>query len=189
MTVQLKTRLISVSDYHKMIDAGILGPGDRVELIEGQIVEMSPIGSFHAAYVDKLNKLLTLVLSDKAIVRNQSPLTIKDFSEPEPGISVLKPREDFYFSAHPLPTDVYLVIEVADSSLDIDREIKLPLYASAGIPEYWIININDEEIEAHHTPTGDRYKHKEIIKKTDEVNFRAFNLSIPAKDIFIESEV
>lgn len=94
-------------------------------------------------------------------------------------------KKDFYAMQHPKPSQVYLIIEVADSSLDLDREVKLPLYAAAGVPEYWILNVNAQEIEAHHTPIGNTYKYREIIKPTDRVTFRAFDLVVPAKDIFI----
>ncbi len=185
MTIQLKRRLISVEDYHRMIDAGILGPQDRVELIEGQIIEMAAIGSWHAAYVDKIDTLLKKLLGEEAIVRTQNPIQIVAFSEPEPDVAIVKPRKDFYAMQHPKPSQVYLIIEVADSSLDLDREVKLPLYAAAGVPEYWILNVNAQEIEAHHTPICNTYKYREIIKPTDRVTFRAFDLVVPAKDIFI----
>lgn len=188
MTIQLKQRLISVDDYHKMIEAGILGPEDRVELIEGKIIEMAPIGSRHAAYVKKINTLLGNLLGERVILGVQDPVSIENFSEPEPDISVLKPRKDFYASQHPQADDIFLIIEVADTSLDIDREVKLPLYAGAGVAEYWIVNINDDEIEAFHTPKQNTYKYREIVKPGDQVKLIALDLSIPADDLFIEQD-
>jgi Uma2 family endonuclease len=186
MTIQLKQRLITVEVYHKMIEAGILGPDDRVELIEGKIIEMAPVGSKHAAYVKKINTLLGDLLGAKVIIGVQDPIAIQNYSEPEPDVSVLRPREDYYATRHPQPEDVFLVIEVADTSLDFDQEVKLSMYARAGISEYWIVNIQEQEIEAYHTPIGDNYKYREIIKPADHVLFHAFELSIPADDIFID---
>lgn len=188
MTFQLQQRLLTVEEYHKMMEAGILGPEDRVELIEGKIIKMSPIGSLHAAYVKKINTLLGRLLGNKAIIGVQDPIGIELISEPEPDLSVVKLREDFYAKKHPQVDDIYLIIEVADTSLALDREIKLPLYARAGIPEYWIVNVQDQEIEAYRTPIGNNYKHREIIRLDDEVPFHAFDLQIPADRIFIKIE-
>jgi Uma2 family endonuclease len=188
MTIQLKQRLISVDDYHKMIEAGILGPEDRVELIEGKIIEMAPVGSLHAAYVDKISKLLNKLIGEGTIIRTQSPVQFLDISEPEPDVSVLKPRRDFYATQHPQAADIHLIIEVSGSSLDVDREVKIPLYAKAGVPEYWIININDEEIEVYHTPTKGDYKYRELVKPGEQVRLIGIDLVIPADDLFIEQD-
>src|SRR5689334_7852246 len=115
----------TVDDYTRMADAGILSEDDRVELIEGAVVEMSPFRRLHAACVDRLNAWLNRLLGASAIVRVQSPIRLSDYSEPQPDIALLRPRADFYASGHPGPRDVLLVIEVADTSLDYDRGVKL----------------------------------------------------------------
>lgn len=118
-----------------MAAAGVLSEDDRVELIEGEIIEMNPIGSRHAACVGRLTKLLERQAGDRVIVWVQNPVQVNDYSEPLPDVTLLKPRDDFYAQANPQPADVLLIIEVADSSVDYDHEIKTPLYARAGIPE------------------------------------------------------
>jgi Uma2 family endonuclease len=158
MPVQLAQRLISVKEYHKMIEAGILTPADRVELIRGQIIQMGPVGSKHAACVRKIDALFNKLLpEEQAIVSSQNPIRIPDFSEPEPDIAVLRYREDYYAEGHPGPEDILLIIEVSDATYDYDKQMKMPIYAEAGIPEYWIVNLNTNEIEAYHNPEEGKY--------------------------------
>jgi Uma2 family endonuclease len=128
-------------EYYRMAETGILAPDARVELVEGEIIDMAPIGSPHAARVSRLAKIFTLALAERAIVNVQNPLVLNEYSEPEPDITVLRYREDFYAGGHPRPEDVLLVIEVADTSLQYDRDVKLPLYAAHGIPEYWLVDL------------------------------------------------
>jgi Uma2 family endonuclease len=125
--VRVEKRRFSVHEYHRMAEVGILSEDDRVELIEGEILEMSPIGSRHAACVDRLNRLLNGFADLSAIVRVQSPILLDVNSEPEPDISLLRPSDDFYAGGHPTPGDVLLLIEVADTSVERDLEVKLPL--------------------------------------------------------------
>ncbi|MFM8805701.1 MAG: Uma2 family endonuclease, partial [Planctomycetia bacterium] len=132
--------LISVDAFHRMGETGILGPEDRVELIEGEIIDMSPIGALHAAIVDVLARHFGRRAGDSVFIRCQNPLRLDDISEPEPDISILRPRPDFYTTSHPGPADVLLVIEVADTSLAYDLGTKVPLYARHGIPEVWVID-------------------------------------------------
>ncbi len=120
-----------------MAEVGLLSEDSRVELIEGEIIEMSPIGSTHGGTVNRSSKLLHRELDDIAIVSVQNPVHIDDFSEPQPDLALLKPRKDFYSNSHPTPEDVLVVIEVADASVYYDRNVKPPLYARAGIPEAW----------------------------------------------------
>jgi Uma2 family endonuclease len=141
MSLQVLRRRFTVEQYHRMAEAGIFADGDRVELIEGEIIEMIPIGSRHAAWVDRLNDLLTSAIERRAIVRVQSPIWLGSHSEPQPDLAVLRRRADFYLDAHPQPGDVHLVIEVADTSADFDRTVKIPLYGRMGIPEAWLVDI------------------------------------------------
>ncbi len=150
-------RRFTVAEYYAMADAGILGPGERVELLDGEIVVMAPIGNRHAFCVDWLTRFLILALGERAIARIQNPVRLNDSSEPEPDITLLSWKDDFYASAHPGPQDVLLLIEVADSTVDSDHDEKLPLYARAGIPEVWIVNLRDRRIEAYAETDGDQY--------------------------------
>ena len=139
----------TVDLYHQMIETGILGEDERVELIKGELTTMSPIGAEHSGVVDQLAEILIEQLARRAVVKVQGPLQLEDHSEPQPDLILLAPRRDFYKRALPRPTDVLLVIEVADSSLAYDRAVKMALYAGVGIPEAWIINLIDRWIEVY----------------------------------------
>ena len=149
MRTQVARRTFTAEEYHRMVTAGILAEDDRVELIEGEIVRMSPIGSPHAACVDRLNALFTRRLARRATVRVQSPIALDGRSEPQPDVTVLRPREDYYAPQHPGPADILLVIEVVDTSGEYDRGTKLPLYARAGIREVWIVDVVHYTIEVY----------------------------------------
>lgn len=183
MAVPLVRRKVIVTEYHKMIEAGILTEQDRVELINGEIIRMSPIGSKHATNVKQINTLFNRMIGDKAVVSVQDPITLGTQSEPEPDIVLLSPPLEKYWDRHPGAEDIYLVIEVADSSLDYDREIKLPLYASSGIAEVWIINMNAEEIEIHTQPEGDVYTFRQIVRRGGSVSLVQFDLTLPADQL------
>ncbi|MFM7289899.1 MAG: Uma2 family endonuclease [Planctomycetia bacterium] len=146
--------LISVDAFHRMGETGILGPEDRVELIEGEIIDMSPIGALHAAIVDVLARHFGRRAGESVFIRCQNPLRLDDISEPEPDISILRPRPDFYTTSHPGPADVLLVIEVADTSLAYDLGTKVPLYARHGIPEVWVIDAATRRIRVFRRPVG-----------------------------------
>lgn len=161
-------RLFTVSDYHKMAETGILEPDARVELLCGEIINMSPINSDHASLVDQITALLYQVPDLNAIIRIQNPLTIDEYSEPEPDIVVVKKDIDKYRNAHPKPSDVLILIEVADSSLELDRTNKKALYATSGIPEYWIVNLKDSQIEVFTKPK-DGYFEEEFVFRSDEI--------------------
>jgi Uma2 family endonuclease len=158
MSVQIQRRWFNVDEYYRMIDAGILSEDDRVELIEGEVIKMSPIGKFHAACVKRINALFGRIAGRSAIVSVQDPIRLDDFSEPQPDIALLKPRDDFYSSGHPTPEDVLLVVEVADTSAQYDRMKKMPLYARAGIPEGWLIDVARDLIEVYSHPANGRYQ-------------------------------
>ena len=150
-------RPLTVADYHRMGEVGILTERDRVELIEGELIAMSPIGSEHAGAVNALNRRLVQVVGERGIVAVQNPVRLDDLSEPQPDFAVLKPRPDDYRKATPRPDEVLLVIEVADSSLSYDRGVKRSLYARHGIPEFWIVNLTAGEVEVCRAPSGDSY--------------------------------
>ena len=146
--------LISVDAFHRMGETGILGPQDRVELIDGEIIDMSPIGVLHAAIVDVLARHFGRRAGELVFVRCQNPLRLDDISEPEPDIAILRPRADFYMTAHPGAADVLLVIEVADTSLAYDLGTKVPLYARHGIPEVWVIDAATRHTRVFRRPVG-----------------------------------
>lgn len=165
---------ISCDFYHTMIASGGLTPDDRVELIDGYLVTKISIGPNHGAVVNRLNRLLNRKLGDGAIVTVQNPITIHDYSEPEPDIVVVKFREDFYAKQHPQPEDVLLIIEVADSSLAYDRNAKVPLYAAAGIPEVWLVDLPQSEIHAFRRPEGAVYTEQQSYKAGDALAVPGF---------------
>jgi len=155
MAVALRRRRFTLDEYHRMGETGILGPDDRVELIEGEIIEMTAIGSRHAATVARIHHLFSIRLGDRAVVWSQNPLLlVRHQSEPEPDVMLLAPRTDFYAGGLPEPPDVRLLIEVADTSLPYDRRTKLPLYARAGIAEAWLIDLDASTLEIHRGPGG-----------------------------------
>ena len=149
MSAQLEPRRFNVTEYYQMAEAGILTPDDRVELIEGEVIKMGPIGSPHAACVSRITSTLITNLGKAVVVWPQNPVRLSDFSEPAPDISVLKYRADLYAESHPLPQDVLVMIEVADSSILKDRNVKVPLYAASGIHEVWIVNLPAQLIEVY----------------------------------------
>ncbi len=158
MSVQVERHHFTVDEYYRMGDAGIFTEDDRVELIDGEIIRISPIGSRHAACVRRLDALLNRLFSRVAQVSAQNPIRISDFSEPQPDIALLSPRADFYAQGHPTPANVLLVIEVADTSVEYDREIKGPLYARAGIAEMWLVNLREDLVELYTNPAGGSYQ-------------------------------
>jgi len=164
MSHQIARRWFNVDEYYRMAQTGILSEDDRVELIEGEIIQMSPIGSRHAACVGRLTDLLAEV-RDKAIVWVQNPIRIDSYSEPEPDVALLRKRADFYSSSLPTPVDVLLVIEVADTSVEYDRDTKIPLYAGAGIAEALLVNLPGDVIEYYSEPVGGRYQAVRIIQR------------------------
>lgn len=172
----------TVEEYHRMGDAGVFDE-TRVELIDGEIYDMSPINSPHAGTVKFLNRLLNKWLGDKYIIGVQDPVTLDNFSEPEPDIAILKMREDFYTGSHPQSEDVILIIEVADSSLETDKRVKLPKYAKAGIHEVWIMDINEQCIEIHTQPWEDTYRNKNTYLLNETMETALFG-SVAAKDLF-----
>jgi Uma2 family endonuclease len=148
---------LSLDDYERMADAGILTGESHVELIEGVIVDMAPIGSRHAGVVDQILRLIAGQLTS-AVLRVQNPVRLGGYSEPEPDIALLKPRKDFYKKSHPHADDVLLIIEVADTSIDYDRKIKIPLYAEHGVPEVWLVDLTLGQIEIYLEPSKDGFR-------------------------------
>ena len=162
-------RKFNVDDYYRMADAGIFHEDDRVELLDGEIYEMTPIGDGHAGTVNWLSSVFTRRLGDRAVVSPQNPVRLSDYSEPQPDVAVLRRREDFYRSGKPRPGDVFLIVEVAKSSLDYDRLTKLPRYADAGILEVWIVNLADDQLEVYRKPGEGGYGERVILVRGDSI--------------------
>ena len=149
---------LTVRDYHRMADAGIFGEDDRIELIDGDLIDMAPIGSEHAAVVNRLTEAFVLACAGRAIVSVQNPVRLDQSSEPQPDLAILRRQADFYATGgHPGPADILLLVEVADSSLRFDRTVKLPLYARAGIAELWIVDLQRRVVDVHRRPADDEY--------------------------------
>jgi Uma2 family endonuclease len=160
-----QTHRFSVEDYYRMAETGILKPDARVELIEGEIVDMMPIGPFHSGSVYRLNRLFSRLAEGRWLVASQGPLRIDQHNEPEPDLMLLRPSADDYTSAHPTPEDVFLLIEIADSSLAHDQATKLPLYARSGIEEVWILNVPQKQLEVYRQPHFLGYDSKIILQQ------------------------
>jgi Uma2 family endonuclease len=160
-------RRFTVEQYEQMAIAGIFAEDDRIELIEGEIVEMSPLGPQHSACVSRLDRLFQRYLGESVIVRVQDPIRLSRSSAPQPDLAVVQPRDDFYAGGHPEPEDVLLLIEVADSSLSYDRDLKLPLYARAGIPEIWLVALLPQRVEVYQAPSEDGYGEKRTAQRGD----------------------
>jgi Uma2 family endonuclease len=155
---RITRRRFTVDDYHRMAEAGILHEDDRVELIEGEIVEMTPIGGRHAKCVTELVRVLAPQVGEDVRVSPQNPVRLSEHEEPQPDVAVLRASERYQAGELPAPGDVLLLIEVSDTSLAYDREVKLSLYARSGIPEAWLVDLTGEVIERHTEPAEDGYR-------------------------------
>lgn len=160
---------LTVAEYYRMGETGILAPDARVELIEGEIIDMPPIGSPHAGTVKYIGNRFAVAVRDKAIVSIQDPIFLDLHSEPQPDIALLRPRPDFYRSAHPTSADVFLIVEVADTSLAYDTQIKLPLYARHGIPEVWLVDLPNRRLIIHRTPTAAGFQDVQTVTNLSAV--------------------
>ncbi len=184
MAVDPKRHRFTRDEYHRMGRSGILTPDARVELIDGDIVEMSPIGRRHNSRVDWCNDTLIRKLGGAAIVRVQGSIVLDDNGEPEPDLVVLRRRADFYADADATPADVLLIIEVADSSEAYDRRTKAPLYARHGIPELWIVDLPRDRITRYVDPTPGGYATTQVFRRGESLSPLAFPaLIIDAGDL------
>jgi Uma2 family endonuclease len=166
---------VTIHEFGRMVDAGVFGADDRVELIEGHIVDMSPIGSLHQACVDRLTAAFApLSTAGRAILRIQGSFVATDISQPQPDVALIRPRDDYYAGAHPRPQDMLLVVEVADSSLRYDRWTKLPLYARAGVAEAWLVDLRSQEIEVATGPSEEGYRRSIRVDRDGTVAPTAF---------------
>ena len=178
-------RLFTRAEYHRMAEIGILGEDDRVELIRGEIVEMSPIGRRHVAFVNNLNQLLAVRLAGHAFVSVQNPVVLADDTEPQPDLAVIRHRPVPYKEREIYPDDVRLLIEVAETSLAYDRTTKLRLYAEAGIPESWVVDCTAESIDVYRAPSTDGYRDTSRVAGAATIALQAFpDVALTTAEIF-----
>ena len=164
----------SVKEYYRMAETGILRPDARVELLNGKLIDMSPIGSFHGGFVNRLIRIYAKLSNGRWQASAQNPLRMDDHSEPEPDFMLLKPAPDDYMSRHPRPEEVFLLIEVSDTTLEYDREEKLPAYGRSGVAEVWIVNLNNASIEVYRDPHFTGYSSKTVLQAGDQAAPLAF---------------
>jgi Uma2 family endonuclease len=169
MNVSVRRRRLTVDEFERMERVGILHEDERVELIDGELIEMAPIGSKHAGCVKGCVQAFRRYPAEWFILSVQDPVRISDFSEPQPDIALLRPRSDNYTESNPVAGDVLLVIEVSDTTASYDRRVKLPAYAAAGIPEAWLINLPRRSIEVHREPRDGRYQQVTVYRRGERI--------------------
>ncbi|HIK05393.1 MAG TPA: Uma2 family endonuclease [Trichormus sp. M33_DOE_039] len=185
-----QAKRFTLDEYHKLIDLGFLHEDDHIQLINGELIQMVSKGTAHETCLRNLLRELPKVIGDRATLQSQAPITLPPNSEPEPDFTLVKNRDDNYLSAHPSPADVLLVMEVADSSLSYDQDFKIPLYAQAGIADYWIFNLFDNYLECYSEPYRDNhgkygYLNKRIVLPNQIIFLPCFpDLSIDLNRIF-----
>ena len=183
-TAALPHRKFTVDEYHNFIEQGVFKPEERIELWEGEFVEMSPIGKRHAGIVAGLTAYLNHLFFKKYVVWSQNPIVLNDFSEPQPDVCVLELRDDFYRNESATAADVLLAMEVSDSTVKYDRDIKFPRYAENGILESWLIDLENDRIEIHTQPTAKGYKLVKILHRGDIAESTTFEeIKIAVDDI------
>ncbi|MCL1470307.1 Uma2 family endonuclease [Argonema antarcticum] len=189
MTIAQAKRF-TLDEYHKLTEIGFFHEDDRIELIQGEIIQMAAKGTAHETCISKLLRELVRLLGDAATLRCQSPIVLANNSEPEPDFAIVQNRPDDYLSAHPSPGDVLMVMEVADSSIDYDKNVKIPLYAEAGISDYWIFNLFNNQLEACSEPYQDNkgkfgYKNRRIVLPNQVIALPCFpDLSLDLSRVF-----
>jgi len=185
MAVMLRRYRFTVDEYERLAEAGVLTQCDRVELLDGEIVEMTPIGDRHAGIVARLTSLFSKHLGDRSIVWVQNPIRLRVVrSVPQPDVVLVRSRSDFYTAGKPGPDDVLLLIEVMDTSAETDRSVKLPLYARAGIAETWLLDLGTDRIEVFRRPTAAGYGETETLGRGERLAPRAFpDLSLTVDDL------
>lgn len=170
ISAAVRKHLTDINEWQKLGEANIFPPDSHLELIEGEILEMAPIGFNHAGHLMRLINYFAATVQGKAIVNAQNPLLLNNYSEPQPDFLLLRPEDSFYTTRHPTATDVLLLVEIADSSLSYDQTRKLRLYAKHQIPEYWIINLNQPCLEVYREPIEDNYAQKTTLRANERLS-------------------
>ncbi|MEH2239375.1 Uma2 family endonuclease [Nostoc sp.] len=185
-----QAKRFTLAEYHRLTELGFFHEDDHIELINGEIIEMASKGTAHEICLRNLLRELPKLVGDRATLQSQAPIALPSNSEPEPDFAILQNRDDNYLSGHPQPADVLLVIEVSDSSFDYDQDVKIPLYAKAGIADYWIFNLFDNYLETYSEPEQDNqgkygYLNKRIFLFHQLINFPCFpDLSLNLVRVF-----
>jgi Uma2 family endonuclease len=174
MLVEVQRKRFTVDEYYRMAEVGILDPDDRVELIEGEIIQMSPIGNRHAGCVNRANALFVDLFKGRAVVTVQNPVRLDKYNEPQPDLTLCKWRADFYSSGHPRPEDILLALEVADTTLKKDLKLKLPIYARLGIIELWIEDLRHDRLLVFRDPEGDKYQTHLMFGRGESLGVHVF---------------
>jgi Uma2 family endonuclease len=185
MSVEIKRRLFTVQEYHLMSEAGVFSDRERVELIEGEIIQMAAIGRRHAARVDPLARTFSRIPESLVIFRVQNPICLNDNSEPQPDIALVQPRADFYEESLPNSEDVLLLVEVADSTVNYDRDVKVPNYARSGIQEVWLWDIEVNCLEFYHQPTINGYTSIQKLERGQQISPLAFPDFVVSLDLIL----
>lgn len=165
----LPRKKFALEEYHQIIASGVLREDYLIEFINGEIFEMSPVGFKHASCVKKINHLFAEKLGSKVIIGVQDPIKLNDNSEPQPDLVLLKPRDDFYAIQHPTPEDIFLLIEVADSSIEYDRTFKIPIYAENKVKEVWLVDLNQNLLEVYQNPQKNYYQNITKLSSEDSL--------------------
>jgi Uma2 family endonuclease len=180
----VKKRLITVDEYYQMAEFGILKPDEKVELINGEIIKMSPVKSKHGAYVSRIIRLMyKYIADDLATFRSENPIQLSNYSQPQPDVIIAKYAENDYENTHPTIEDIYFLIEVSDSTLKYDQTQKAKLYAKHKIPVYWIVNLVKNQLEIYENPIDEKYSTKTILKQGDKVVIPHFDVEIEVSEI------
>lgn len=180
----LGLRKISAAEYQQMIEIGIFHEDERIELIEGRIVQMAPKNLKHALATTRTNRFFQKHIGDRALIRIQDPILLNDFSEPEPDVVLVAPPDERYLENHPKPEDILFVLEIADSSLPYDRDVKCPLFAQNGIRQFCLLNLQSRELEDFREPGPNGYRSKQTFTEEQSFNLVAFpKVSIKVKDL------
>jgi Uma2 family endonuclease len=174
MVVQVERRLFTVEEYDRLIEAGFFAPDERLELIDGEIVTMSPIGARHAACVTRISEVLRARLGERALIWIQNPVVVGHRQEFQPDVAVLRRRDDYYATRRPGPGDTFLVVEVADTTFALDRSIKVPRYAAAGVPEVWLVDLQRDLVLVFDTPASDAYAGSRVVHRGEDITPHAF---------------
>ncbi len=174
MTLQVARRRFTTAEYARMAEAGVLGEDDRLELIEGEIIELAPIGYGDAACVRRMTSLFSRLLGEGVQVSVQNPIDLDENTQPQPDLVLLRPRDDFYSTAHPTAADILLLVEVAETSGDYDRQIKVPLYAQRGIDEVWLVDLRQRRLIVYRDPAADSYRTAQIFQSSEALSSSAF---------------
>ena len=174
MSVQTKRRLFTVQEYHLMSEVGVFAEDDRLELIEGEIIQMAAIGTRHAACVRRLIGQFRQIPEEIAILDVQNPIQLTERTEPQPDVVLLQPRADYYATAHPIPAEVLLLVEVSDSTVDFDRDVKVPNYARSGIREVWLWDLEANCLEVYRDAIANGYTSMQKLERGEQVSPLAF---------------